>query len=282
MACGNSATKRSGARAITRAAGLAFALALALALPGGALAQTSTQDNKQDTKPESYSPALSQSCQQGAAALASETPLPRVAAALARGKTLRILTIGAGHSRSGAHGGGYGEQIETMLERALKSTDVVMINRGVSGELAADAANRMRNEVALTRPDLVLWQVGTNDALTYVQPEEFAATLTDQIAWLKAHKVDVVLVGLQFANQVRRDAHYALIRDTLRKVAAQENVPVVRFYEAMQIINASSANAPNLDDFERTDAGYDCLAQYVARAITLGVFAKNIPAPRRQ
>ena len=124
-----------------------------------------------------------------------------------------------------------------MLERALKGIDVVMINRGVSGELAASAAVRMKNEVALDEPDLVLWQVGTNDALAYVPADEFAATVKDQIDWLKAHKVDVVLVGLQFAKEMVRDAHYIEIRETLRRLAAQENVIVIRFFEAMQIIN---------------------------------------------
>jgi acyl-CoA thioesterase-1 len=94
-----------------------------------------------------------------------------------------------------------------------------------------------------------------------------------QIDWLKAHKVDVVLVGLQFAKQMQRDAHYIDIRETLRRVAAQENVIVVRFFEAMQIINS----APVAEELEHTEADYNCLAQYVARAITLGVFAKNMP-----
>ena len=168
-----------------------------------------------------------------------------MAAALAKRKTLRILAMGAAPGRVGARGGGYTELIEAMLERALKGIDVVMINRGVSGELAANAATRMKNEVALDEPDLVLWQVGTNDALAYVPADEFAATVKDQIDWLKAHKVDVVLVGLQFAKQMLRDAHYIEIREALRRVAAQENVIVVRFFEAMQIINQRRPAAPS-------------------------------------
>jgi hypothetical protein len=31
------------------------------------------------------------------------------------------------------------------------------------------------------------------------------------------------------------------------------------------------------EEFSRDEAGYNCLAQYVARAITLGVFAKSMP-----
>ncbi len=166
-----------------------------------------------------------------------------------------------------------------MLQSALKGITITMINRGVSGELAANAATRMKNEVALNEPDLVLWQVGTNDALAYVPDDEFALTVKDQIDWLKAHKVDVVLVGLQFAPQMLRDAHYIDIREALRRVAAQENVLVIRFYEAMQIINQAQASGPAAvaEEFERNEAGYNCLAQYVARAITLGVFAKNMP-----
>jgi lysophospholipase L1-like esterase len=171
-----------------------------------------------------------------------------------------------------------------MLAHALEGFGVVMINRGVSGELAANAATRMKNEVALEQPDLVLWQVGTNDALAYVPADEFAATIKEQVDWLKAHKVDVVLVGLQFAKEMLRDAHYVEIRETLRKIAAQENVVVIRFYEAMQIIDNASGGTTGAaaDEFERSEAGYNCLAQYVARAITLAVFAKNMPRRPQQ
>ena len=255
----------------TRLAGT-LGVALVAALIGCAPARA------QSAPPPPAAP-LSKDCQAGATVTTDESPLPIVAATLAQRPTLRILAMGAAPGHVSARYGGYTEQIEAMLERTLKGIDVVMINRGVSGELAANAAARMKNEVALDKPDLVLWQVGTNDALAYVPSAEFAATIKDQIHWLKAHKVDVVLVGLQFAKGIVRDEHYKKIRDTLRIVAAEENVIVVRFYEAMQIIDqASAAGAePVSEAFERNEAGYNCLAQYVARAITLGAFAKNMP-----
>lgn len=261
-------TRPAGASRAVRAAILA---ALAAALP--AQAQVAPP-------PAAPAPVFSRSCQPGATALSEESPLPNVAAALAQRKTLRILAMGAAPGRINARGD-YTDLIETVLHSALKGVNVVMINRGVSGELAANAATRMKNEVALEDPDLVLWQVGTNDALAYVGADEFAATLKDQIQWLKAHKVDVVLVGLQFTPPMLHDANYIKIRETLRAVAAHENVLVVRFFEAMQIIDAAQRDgaAPVADEFERSEAGYNCLAQYVARAITLGVFGKNMKAP---
>lgn len=279
MACGSSATHKRNALTLALNLALTLALIFAPAVIAPAAAQSPTPAPAQAPQPAAA--PFSKSCQVGATPIADESPLPNVAAVLAQRKTLRILTIGASPGR-GAHGG-YTGLIESILEKALKGIDVVMINRGVSGELAANAAHRMKNEVALEEPDLVLWQVGTNDALAYVSAGEFAATVKDQVEWLKAHKVDVVLVGLQFAPQMLRDAHYAEIRDTLRKVAAQENVIVVRYYEAMQIVSqAQSEGGASADEFERTEAGTNCLAQYVARAITLGVFAKNMPrAPQR-
>ncbi len=235
------------------------------------------------TGPAAVSLPFSPACSSGSAAPGSPLPLPNVAAALKPGKTLRILTIGAAPGRVGTRGE-YTRLIENMLEGALKGTDVVMIDRGVSGELAADAAERMKNEVALQAPDIVLWQVGTNDALAYVPADQFAATVKEQVEWLKAHKVDVVLVGLQFAPEMLRDAHYKLIRDTLRQVAMREKVIVIRFYEAMALLDkAAVTGQPVAEQFERSEAGYDCLAQYVAHAITLGMFAKSMPkrAPQK-
>ena len=222
---------------------------------------------------------LSPECQSGGEAIVTESPLPNVAAALASRKTIKILSIGA----SPAAGrrtikGGYTSLIEQILERAIKGLDVVMINRGVSGELAANAAIRIRTEVALNKPDLVLWQVGTNDALAYVPVPQIDATVVDTLGWLRRHQVDAILVGLQYFEGMARNPHYIAVRDDLRKIAAREKTIIVRRDEAMQMINLAKTEGgiPLPDEFEQTEAGYTCLAQYVARAIAVGVFGKSL------
>lgn len=58
---------------------------------------------------------------------------------------------------------------------------------------------------------------------------------------------------------------------------------IVRFFEAMRILdNVAEADLSVAEEFERNEAGYNCLAEYVARAITLGVFAKDLPRARPQ
>jgi lysophospholipase L1-like esterase len=222
----------------------------------------------------------SRDCQIGSTAIVEESPLPHVAAALQSRKQIKILAIGASPIMSRRVNSGQGEAMRHLLKQAVQGLDVVMINRGVSGELSAQAAVRIKNEVALTEPDLVLWQVGTNDALSYVPLDEFANTVEDTLNWLKEHKVDVVLVGLQYVGQMALDDHYKATRDLLRKIAAKENVMIVRRYEAQQFLERAESGGGGLvpDEFERTEAGYICLAQYMARAITLGIFGHKLKA----
>lgn len=217
----------------------------------------------------------SSECQGGSTEIVTESPLPHVAAALQKRKTVRILAIGAS---AGRRQGGYTGQIERLLKQAVKGINVVIINRGVSGELAADAAHRIRNEVALTNADLVIWQVGTNDALTFVPLDDFAYTVKTTVKWLKEHDVDVVLAGLQFVARVSQDDHYYRVREILRELAAKENIMLIRRYEATQFIAAMQEADGGFvpDEFERTEAGYSCLAQYLASSITLGAFGKGM------
>jgi acyl-CoA thioesterase-1 len=160
-------------------AGSAYAVLISAA---AAFAQSPAPDTTISAAPE---------CQGGGASSESELLLPRVIFAIEERKAVRILVIGASVAQRGK--GSYTEQIERLLESTIKGIDVVIINRGVSGELTAEAATRIPTEVALSEPDLVLWHVGTNDALARVPLDELESTLSNTLHWLKEHKVDVVL-----------------------------------------------------------------------------------------
>lgn len=255
------------------------ALTLAAAFLGSA---AWAQSNGEPQAPLMPAP-FSRDCQVGTTATSNDSPLPNVAAALGKHRRIKILAIGASASAGrGALHGGYTGEARQILRQAIKGLDVVMINRGVSGELASQAAARIKNEVALVEPDLVLWQVGTNDALAYVPIEELQETVLETLTWLKEHKVDVVLVGLQYIDRMEQDEHYRKVRDMLRDLAAKENVLIVRRYEAQRLLSQAAVSGGGLfpDEFQRTEAGYTCLAQYMARAITVGIFGPGGLGPR--
>lgn len=95
---------------------------------------------------------FSKSCQRGLAALARESPISRRGRAEAAQS--RILSMGAAPGRVSPRGD-YSGLIESMLQGTLKGIEVV-IDRGIFGELAALAAVRMKNEIALDEPDVAL------------------------------------------------------------------------------------------------------------------------------
>jgi acyl-CoA thioesterase I len=247
-----------------RALAALLVLSALLAVGGRVAAQTSAPEL----------PALAKEC--GEATL-SETPLPNSAVALQKRKKIKILAIGAsstavlGWRREGAP-----PLLEQILERTIKGLDVEIINRGFSGELADATGTRIKIEVALNHPDIVLWQVGTNDAFAQVPVDAFESSVRGTVQWLKAHNIDVILVGLHYMKQLAKDAHYQAIRASLQRVTTEENVLRIRRYEAVEILSRTlrDPGRPEPSDFGLSESGYNCMAQYVARAIAVGLYAK--------
>ena len=174
----------------------------------------------------------------------------------------------------------YQAQVEAILEKAFKGVNVVMLNRGVSGEVAALTAERLKLQVALEKPDVVLWQVGTNDALARVAAEDFERVVRDTVRWLREHGVDAILVGLQYSPKLAADENYAAIRGALRHAAATENVPLIRRYAAMEFLErARNGEIAPPDMTDLNDLGYRCMAEHIARAMVVSAFPKAVLSP---
>lgn len=238
----------------------------ALAMCCAAVAQTVPPLPSSDAAP---------GCMAGTGVAAAEVRLPQIGNALANKRKLTILTIGAS-AASRTPSRDYYDIIERYLERMFKGLDVEILDRGVSGELARDAAERIKLEVALDSVDLVLWQVGTFDALARVAPEEIAQTLAETAKWLRAHKIDLVFIGLHYVRSLETDATYQAIREAVRRVAAEQGVLRIGRYEAGEAL-AKARLGQSADDFDATSSGYACMAETVARALAAGLFGRMMP-----
>jgi acyl-CoA thioesterase I len=221
-------------------------------------------------------PPLSPSCRAPLHDIAAPAPLPNLASALRSGRPIRVAaigsssTVGVGASSPAAT---YPAQLENILETTFKNLNVVTTNRGVSGELAAATAERLKEQMAIDQPDLVLWQVGTNDALAKIPAEEFSATVRSTLQWLKERRIDTVLVGLQYSPRVAKDGHHSAIRRALRDIASAENVLLVRRFDAMRFIEKTQeGDLLSRDRLHQNDLGYRCMAEHVARAVVVSAF----------
>ena len=91
---------------------------------------------------------------------------------------------------------------------------------------------RLQVEVLDMKPDLVIWQVGTNAVLRNLDPAETAKLVEDGVARIQAAGADLVLVDPQYSPRVNEHAESAsrMVR-LLRKVAA---TPPCRRFSALR------------------------------------------------
>lgn len=231
------------------------------------------------TAPEVVDATLSPECRVPGSKLYTLAPLRAVKRALKEHRTVKVLaigsssTVGVGASSPMAS---YPIRLEGELERLFPGTEVDVMNRGVSGEGAAGAVERMKTTIAEVAPDLVIWQVGTNDALARVDLDGFAQSVQDTIRWIVSHRIDVVLVDPQYTASLARDEHYNDVVKAIRDVAGRDRVPLVQRYESMRYLAGQAVRKPggsylSKDQFHLNDLGYRCMAEHVARAIAVSL-----------
>jgi len=203
-------------------------------------------------------------------------PLRALSRAVRARRDVKVLaigsssTVGVGASSPSA---AYIARLETSLEGSLKGMDFDVVGRGQSGEMAQGAADRMKREVEETRPDLVVWQVGTNDALRHVSIDSFKTCLKTTLAWLAENKIDVVLIDPQYGDALTKDEYYEKVVAALGEVAREARVLLVDRFEAMRELQRERGDLFYLssDQLHLNDRGHRCMAEQLARAIVGGL-----------
>jgi len=90
----------------------------------------------------------------------------------------------------------------TSSPRRFPGQEITILNRGVNGNEAADMLARLDIAVIAEKPDLVLWQVGTNSVLRDKPLQPHAPLLHEGLARMKATGADVVIIDPQYAPRV--------------------------------------------------------------------------------
>jgi acyl-CoA thioesterase-1 len=179
-------------------------------------------------------------------------------------------TVGVGASSPSAT---YIARLETSLEGSMKGMDFDVVGKGMSGEEAQGAADRMKKEVEETKPDLVVWQLGTNDALRHVSLDKFKSCVKTTLSWLADNKIDVVLIDPQYGDALTKDEHYEKVVGALAEVAREARVLLVDRFQAMRELQHERGDLFYLanDKLHPNDRGHRCMAEQVARAIVGGL-----------
>jgi acyl-CoA thioesterase I len=206
--------------------------------------------------------------------------LPHTARAIRRGEALVIVAIGS----SSTQGVGASEQARTYpallaeeLRRRWPRLAVTVVNKGVGGETAEQMLARFTRDVLPYRPQLVIWQTGSNEALVSQDVQGYENTVREGIARLKATDVDVVLMDPQYAPRVLGRPQHQTIVDTIRRVANDLNVAVFQRFAVMrQWVTSGEYRMEDIlsrDQLHMNDASYHCIARLLADSLTSAALA---------
>jgi acyl-CoA thioesterase-1 len=212
----------------------------------------------------------------------------RTAARLSEGRTLKIVAFGSS-STAGAGASSpansYPSRLEAELRTRYPDMEITVLNRGVSGEDAREMLARLEKSVVAEKPDLVLWQVGTNAIVDEAGLSDEASLVRRGLARLKASGADVILVDPQYAPKVIGKPKAGAMVRALQAVALDANIGVFHRFATMshwrQVEHVPFERFTSRDGLHMNDWSYGCIAKLLAMAIVAGTTQPVPTATRR-
>jgi acyl-CoA thioesterase I len=201
-------------------------------------------------------------------------PLVRVSRHLEEDRSIKIVAIGSS-STAGAGASSpdasYPSRLEAELTQRFLWNDLTVVNRGANGEEAPDMLARFDTSVIAEKPDLVIWQMGTNSVLRDRPFDPKATILHEGLARLKAIHADVILLDPQFAPKfiAKPDAEEVVAQ--IAATAKEQSVDLFRRFALMRRWHQTE-HMPfdafvSPDGVHMNDWSYGCLAKWLGAAI---------------
>ena len=201
--------------------------------------------------------------------------LKHVAEAVQKQHKLTIAVVGTGSSILAGPDGprsAYPARLEAVLKQKLPGIDVKVVSLVRTRMTTEDLAKGMEKMLTDEKPDLVIWQTGTLDAIRRVDPEEFRAALDEGVETLHKGGADVILMNMQYSPRTDIMVPLGPYADNMRHVAQQHEIPL---FDRLAIMRHWSDTGA----FDLYAAGKDnVLAQRVHDCIGRGIAAMIIDA----
>jgi lysophospholipase L1-like esterase len=173
-----------------------------------------------------------------------EHGLTHFARGLIRGRP-KIVAIGSSTTAGEGNIKAYPERLLSLLQVEYPNAKITMVNQGIGGQEAPNELQRFDTDVIAEKPDLVIWQVGTN--AVWQSPDENPAppsfdettrAIRDGLVKLRDEtQVDVILMDLQYVPAVltpaNKDKALAMV-EAISQLARDAGVNVFRRFAFMK------------------------------------------------
>lgn len=150
-------------------------------------------------------------------------------------KTLKILALG--DSLTAGYNLPNGQSVPDQLARLLAASPVIqenrlkleMINGGLSGDTSAGGLARL-DWMLTDRPDLVIIELGANDALRGLSPDDTRLNLVAIIQALQDARIGILLTGMLAPPNVYSKDDMTEFNGIYPELAAEFGVPLYPFF----------------------------------------------------
>jgi lysophospholipase L1-like esterase len=217
-----------------------------------------------------------------------EYGLTHFAQSLARGRP-KVVAIGSSTTAGEGQIKAYPERLLTLLQAEYPNPGITLVNQGIGGQEAPVELQRFDTDVIAEKPDLVIWQVGTNAVwqspdLNPPPPsfDETIAAIRDGLVKLRDEtQADVILMDLQYVPAVltpaKKDKAIAMV-EVIRELARDAGVNVFRrfafmkgLYQVEQVSFDRMVDPTDNSRLHDSDWATERVAQAVKLAIVGGV-----------
>jgi lysophospholipase L1-like esterase len=213
-----------------------------------------------------------------------EHGLTRFARSLTTGRA-KIVAIGSSTTAGEGNIPAYPGRVLALLQSQYPKADIAMVNKGIGGQEAPAELQRFATDVIAEKPDLVIWQVGTN--AVWQSPDqnprppsfdETTGAIRDGLAMLRDQaQADVILMDLQYVPAVltpaKKDKAIAMV-EAISELARDAGVNVFRRFAFMKgLYEVEQASFDRMVDPTDDDRLHDSewTTQRVAWAVKLAI-----------
>jgi hypothetical protein len=196
---------------------LAVIILAAGALAGAGLAAAFSGPARAD-------PPAPEECEVPPSLIESDIDLTRAAEEVKSKHRLDISVIGTGSSSiSGPEGAhfAYPAQLQDALKHELSGIDIKVTAHVQPRATTAAMVPGLAKVLADDKSSLVVWQAGTSDALSGIEPEDFRVSLDQGVADIQAADADAILMNMQYSPRTESMLDVSAYADVMRVVAQQ-------------------------------------------------------------
>ena len=201
-------------------------------------------------------------------------PLAHVQAALQSGEHLNVLVVGSATVLGpdpNSPEASFPYRMARALKAAVPGADISLTVTGGKGLTAADMVALLRQALAKTSYQLVLWQTGSIEAMKGMKVDDLAAALAEGRSLTQSAGADLILIDPQFSRHLRDTTNLAPYEAALEHASTPPDASLFRRYELMQAWADNGGidleHAAPADRQKVADMLHACLGRALARRL---------------